>query len=319
MIGPIPTIGAAIAATYGLSKTGKSPKIRIKKRKISRPRVPIKRRSFKISAKSNPFNKLFDTILSPLKMLKKEDLKTLVPKLLPPGAKLINPHFPQKIRGAQLVDLDADGKNELIVTYRLDNQIMTSIFKKQNEQWSKTVEMSTSDYNEMNYLGFADINNDGRKELFIGWQTEQDTNDLDIYTWSEQEMSRLGRYHYNRLELIEQPKQKNSPTRVDLALWTPGYDGIYNIELLRWNGSELAVVDQVAPYYARNVVPYYVQKVKQMPYENDNWYFLADAYIKANMPHYTLEAVDTGLLFTGNPARKEKLISLRQTTINNFF
>jgi len=59
-------------------------------------------------------------------------------------------------------------------------------------------------------------------------------------------------------------------------------------------------------YFTQTVVPYYEQKVKEMPKAGFYWYYLADSQIKAGDKKSALKSIEKGLnVATGYPSKEE--------------
>ncbi len=274
----------------------------------------------------NPLKTLIDTFTSTLGNLTStipflnqdepmEDISTQIKKLLPAEAKVITPEYPQGIREVQLEDLDNDGHDEAVITYDMDGDMVTAIFKKTDDNWIKAAEVENMEYDKLHYLNFADVNGDGKPEMLVGCRTDKPLKDLHIFSWTDQNIQKVASEKYDRME-INNVRERDRNGIAELALWRPESDGGYAIDLVHLNGSEFAHSSDMTSYYYERVVPFYAQKVRELGVSAYHWYYFSDALIKAKMPRDALMAIDTGMSLEPSSSLKENFLSLRETSLN---
>ncbi len=322
MIIPSPLFIAIIAATLRFAGKSDLPKLP-KLKRLSSPRPRPQKVTVKLPNIPNPLEPLQTLVKNvvsstPLANLtgKKEDTAALIKQLLPDGSEILVSQFPPGGREIQLEDLDGDGENEAIVTYTADQEMVTSIYKKENTAWVRAAEIKNSGYDKIHYMNFVDINADGRKEVIIGWDTLESTKDLHIYSWGDQDVQRIARHTYNKLELLGGTKKNNKNSKPGIALWTLESNGVHSINVLNWNGSELAPISDSTPYYMNSVVPYYSQKIEQNPGSANNWYCLTDSLIKAKMMEDALMSINVGMSLNPDAVLRENFLALRKTIMS---
>ncbi len=290
------------------------------------PPVRPKRTATKRTPVANPLKTLIDTLTSTLGNLTSsipflnqdepmEDISAQIEKLLPVEAKIITPEYPQGIRKVQLEDLNNDGHDEAVVTYDLDGDMITAIFKKADDNWVKAAEVKNTGYNKLHYVHFADVNGDGKPEILVGWRTDRPLKDLHIFSWTDQDMQKVASEKYDRME-VNYVREREGNAIAELALWRPESDGGYAINLVHLNGSEFAHSNDVTSYYYERVVPFYAQKVRESGDSPYHWYYFSDSLVKAKMPKDALMAIDTGMSREPNSSLRENFLSLRETSLN---
>lgn len=241
------------------------------------------------------------------------DIITLLRKFLPADAKLVAAQYPLISTPIQAVDLDNDGQMEIILAYQWQGALYLLILKKYNNQWREFSRIKGPGYG-INYLVFADITGDGKKEILIGWQIGAIWSQLDIYSARNGKLEKIASKIYSRIELI--PSENHTPYGgTYIALWSHVTGEAYDIEVYGWKGNALAPAENVYPYYFRKVVLYYMQKVREMPGAAFYWYYLADAQIKARMPWAALYSIDRGRALHLEYPSKEDFLTLRKKAL----
>lgn len=240
----------------------------------------------------------------------KIDYNAVVNSFLPPGAKLIKPQYPENAREIQFADLDGDGRSELVTSYRTGDGIRTLVLKKDAVQWYKMAEISNPEFTEMHYRGSADIAGDGKPNLILGLVSGQQDRTLAAYSVSDGGSKKIFSKKYDKLELV---KTRGSSGRIKdaCALWHETAPGVFDIELVHWNGIDLEQLDNKR-YFAAKVLPYYIRKLRQDPNDTTSWYNLADAFLKTGDRARAEKAVKYGLEHDHDPMMRERLSELQR-------
>ncbi len=244
-----------------------------------------------------------------------EDYHSIVREFIPVDAEILTPEYPSNSKPILLADLDGDSKDELIVSYRLNDEILTTVLKKTDAAWHKVGEMSIPGYNEINYRGVESLSGEGMKQLLLGCTAKGKTPVIYGYEMFEDSIIQIFARNYRWLELVKPSKDERNDAGAQLAIWNETGNDTYEIELLRWNGLELEPQDDVSSYYGRSVVPYYIRKVQRNPNSPSNWYNLAQALVNAEAYRDAAMAIDVGMRMDVNKEYGEKFDTLR-TSIN---
>lgn len=228
-----------------------------------------------------------------------EKVSEIVNKFLPKGAQIINPNNPAGSKGIQSIDIDGDGKNEITALYKLsdDQKQAGLIVLKQaaDNSWNKIFEYKSEGFS-VNYFNFADITGDKKKDLLVGWSIGSTASGLDVFSFQNNQLKKIASDYYSKIDVEDMPdKDGKADGKNEIALWMHDTGEAYKIDVFRWDGTKLVPAVDVYPYYFKKVVPFYEQRVKEMPTAAFYWYYLADAQIKANDPSAALASIKTGL------------------------
>lgn len=238
----------------------------------------------------------------------KIDYRIIVNGFLPPGAKLIKPQYPEQAGEIQFVDLDGDGRSELIASYITGDGIRTLVLKKDEVQWYKMAEVSSPGYSSIHYRTCADISGEGKKDLLLGLVSNQQGRMLFAYSLSDGSSKKIFGRKYDKLEVIRRSPRVSGDA---VALWHEEAPGIYNIELIRWNGIDIEQLDKTR-YLGTRVLPYYIRKLRQDPSDITGWYNLAGTFMDAGDRVNAAKAIRYALEFDPDPAMRGRLMELRQ-------
>jgi len=238
----------------------------------------------------------------------KVDYKAIVGTFLPPGARLLKPQYPEGSNEIQFADLDGDGRSELVTSYKTSDGIKTLVLHKDEVQWYRMAEFSNPGFDKIHYRNSADIAGDGKQYLLLG--LESDMNARTLFAFSPHNGNKLFSKNYNMLELLTARGTARIPSRRAIALWNEEAPGVYNIDLVAWNGSELEKLDSTR-YLAKKVIPYYIRKVNQQPDNAAAWYNLADIMAKTGNRNYAETAIKIGLGKNPDSLLREKFSTLK--------
>lgn len=222
------------------------------------------------------------------------ELIKLVNKYLPEGAVLVSPASQKGVEAIQKVDLNQDGKDEVLATYKVGNnpgQVGAFLLMKNDQQWKKVWEENNFGY-ELDRACFMDLDADSRPEfLFASLVGVSAGNEMEILTWHNNTMIRQAASSYNKLEIVDrgQAQQKGKA----LALWQKDTGDAYRVELYHWDECLIPDLDLYPSYY-KEVVDYYQDRVKENPDAYIYWCYLADAQVKAGFPEAALKSIQRG-------------------------
>ncbi|MEW9051467.1 MAG: DL-endopeptidase inhibitor IseA family protein [Neobacillus sp.] len=223
-----------------------------------------------------------------------EDLLSIARRNLPKGTELSVPNGPVGTESVINVDLDDDGKDEVLVLYKStihQNQVGAFVLKESKNGWDKVFAKNGAGA-VISWASASDVTGDGRKEILLGWQQAASfDNTLEIFHWNEDKLASLKELNYNELEAI----QFDNDPKIRLAIWKRDMADVYKIDLLGWNGVALVTDRTYYPSYFKRVIAYYQKRTSEVPDAAYYWYYLADAYVKANQNELALEAIEKGL------------------------
>lgn len=241
----------------------------------------------------------------------REDYNAIVKSFIPGGAKLLTPQYPSNSRTIQFADLDGDSQDEMIASYKIDQEIRTILLKKQNDRWNKIGEISNSGYDTIHYRNLTDIAGIGRNQLLVGLSSTGKRSTLYGYSLESGSFQQMFAQNYHKLDVAKSQANRSVPSKTQLALWNEKEGEGYDVELLHWNRSQLEPVENTSTYYFRNVAPYYVKRIKQMPYNASHWYNLSDALVKAEAKKDALMAIEVGMALDKDSKFKDKFQELK--------
>lgn len=255
---------------------------------------------------------LTSTISQITKKTPQEDYAVVVRNFLPLEARLIKPQYPRDSGETLLADIDGDSQNELIATYKLnDTALRTMVLKKQKDEWTRVAEIVNPDFEDIHYRNIANLTGNGKYQLILGLASKGKTRTLHGYSIDAGGAKKLFSRNYHKLEALGLPWEKSSLSRTQFALWNESDDETYDIEIMGWDGIQLAAVDK-EKYYSKKVIPYYVNQVKQRPDNTSNWYQLADALTKAGAKKDAMTVIDSGIKRDRSSEYTEKFNALKR-------
>lgn len=239
----------------------------------------------------------------------KIDYNNIVNSFLPPGARVIKPQYPENAAAIQFADLDGDGRSELVTSYVTGDGISTLVLKKDEVQWYKAAEIKCPGYTGIHYRSSADITGEGRKDLILGLSAASKERTLFAFSVKEGDSKKIFSKTYGKIELLRGSGQSGAPKDA-VALWHEKSPGIYDIELVRWNGIDLEQLDRTR-YLAVKVLPYFIRRLRQDPHDTAGWYNLAETFLETGDRANAARAVKFGLEYGPDPEIKERLTELQ--------
>ncbi len=302
---PFPIIGVALASRILLSQKNKDQ---------NSPNNPYIGRPGFMAINRNPIEVFFKGLNRQLSNLfprqTHENFYAIIKNFVPEDAHILKPKYPLNSDIISLVDIDGDSRDELIVSYRLNDEIKTIILKKENNNWQKVSEISDSGYENVNFRKIIDFTGEGKKQILLGLSSKDKSPVLHCYSIDQDSINEIFNSNYHRLQVLKASNNDRNNSKSKLAIWEKAEDDTYNIRLLQWNGSQLEPAGGVSTYYSNNVVPYYLKKVKKEPNLPQNWYNLANSLAEAGMKRDALIACEFGMQYDSDNKFKDRFEAL---------
>lgn len=182
----------------------------------------------------------------------KQFLTKAIKKAMPAGAVLVTPIKSSTKETIHMVDIDGDHVDEAIVFYRneeFDREIYVLIFKKKNNSWVKTIHEQVGGY-QLHTLYFADINQDGRKDIALGTDStypgteilpENMTRELHIYTMKGHTLNSFFTKQYTDVVVDD----FNNDKVPDISLVTFNRSKNANVQLLQWRHKKIETISKL--------------------------------------------------------------------------
>ena len=231
----------------------------------------------------------------------------IVKKFLPQNSQIVDCGSTKEEDNILLKDLDNDGINEIITAYKLvgeDEKINILVLKKNRRNWIKTLDEKGEGFELASVLA-EDMDGDGQNEVLLNRRVGSIWVKLSIYKWNNNLLSKASNeeLYYSNLDIVDVPG-KNIKA---IATWTHDTGNAYIVDVLKWDGKTfISSKDLYANYFKKSVVPYYEQKVKEMPNYGYYWYYLGDAQMKAGDKEAALKSIEIGFnLNTGYPSKED--------------
>jgi len=195
-------------------------------------------------------------------------------------------------------DLDGDGVQEVVVGYKTkQNRVGIIVLKKEEDSFRKVWQKEDRYAYGLNDLLLADINNDGKDEIILGWLYGVSAGAaLEIITWQNGQFDSIYANGYHRLEVGD----FNQDGKLEMALWQKDTGEYYQINTYNWDGDRFVVANQSYSSYFTKAVDYYQQLAKNDGQSRLLDYYLADAYQKAANNLEALKFAQRGLAIEGS-------------------
>ncbi|HXG21295.1 MAG TPA: FG-GAP-like repeat-containing protein [Methylomirabilota bacterium] len=209
-------------------------------------------------------------------------------------AGIVQSFLPQEVelRTVESADLNGDQTPEIVASYQLPPEQVIIVLQQKDGHWEKVWEQKGPEEFTLS-VNVVDLTGDGRPELLLDWITSYMSggNDLDVYGWRDDTLKKLASIGYHKLDWLP-PKQGKRA----LAVWQKDTGLAFIVKTLRLGEHGWVNADEeYAEYFREAVMPYYQQEVKARPGARYNWYYLAEAQMKAQMPQEALQSIEKGL------------------------
>lgn len=135
-----------------------------------------------------------DLLMAPPRGNGDDALTVAIRKALPLKGRLSLPLHEKSLNAVRKADLDSDGNEEAIVTYKNDVDEQKVLLLRQSEGgWSEWLKLEVSSYETFDWIDTDDLDDDETPELLIGYKT-YDSNSLmlDIYKLSNPKLIQPG-------------------------------------------------------------------------------------------------------------------------------
>lgn len=222
----------------------------------------------------------------------KENRLQAVKSFLPKGSALYVPNEPVGSSSILEADFNNDGKNERVAFYKSNirsDQAGALVLEKENQDWKQFMNINGQGF-EISWGSAEDITGDGRPELLLGWKIGVSAGSvLDVYTWKGNRLQKIDQLNFHKVDVLNESGQPR------LAVWKRKMDDVYDIDVLKWERVAFKSDKDLKKSYYRTVANYYDQRTKEVPDASFYWYYLADAYLKADMPEAAQIALAKGL------------------------
>ncbi|WP_368490600.1 M56 family metallopeptidase [Clostridium sp. BJN0013] len=234
----------------------------------------------------------------------------IVKGFLPANSQIVTSGNTKEEDNVLLKDLDNDGQKEIITAYKLsgqpisaDEKINLLVLKRVGKKWFKALDESGQGF-KLDLVLTADMDGDGREEVLLSRRIGGTVGEIFVYQWNNNMLSKVSgeSLYYSKLDIVDVPGKNMK----DIAVWQHDTGDAYMIDILKWNGKTFVPEKVDCPnYFKQSVVPYYEQKVKEMPGAGFYWYYLAEAQLKSGDKKGALKSAEKGLkLDTGYPPKE---------------
>ncbi len=242
-----------------------------------------------------------------------EDKNAIVQSFLPPGASLITPSQPTGASAIQSIDINFDGINEMVVSYKhkgTPGEVGVMLLIQKDKDWEIQWRTEGLGY-DISYASFADMTGDTMPELLIGWTIGASAgNNLDVYQWRENTLEKIAGTAYHRLDVFTKNHDKHDK-QARLALWQKDTGEAYSVDVLKYDNGKLIPDPASYPQYFPWVVDYYKDRLLEMPNAAFYWYYIADAHLKSLQYEEALASIEKGLALPNGYPAKDKFEELK--------
>lgn len=258
------------------------------------------------------------------------NMEEVVLKLLPKEGKLITPKNPQGTNSVQRVDIDEDGKEEILATYRVNGvklEVIAALFKENDGVWEEQWRLSSPGY-EFDRIEFVNLTELKQMELIVGVDSTGgpiSARGAKIFTMEDGRPKEIYSTLYEDMEVIYSDKAGDRDNRDSLALWFkpgPFSSTVESYRLEKIDKEYLLLPDsQGNQYFIKNILPQYEVKMDMLDRIRDSWkyfYCYADIMLKSGEPGLALGAIENGLdrADSGGDRAKIKLLLLKAEAFN---
>lgn len=132
------------------------------------------------------------------------DLSETIHELLASGYEYASPTAGQNIQSVQIVDLDWDGRSEAVAFFRNpadEKPLKIMIFRSLDGAYEPVVTIESSG-TAIERVEYRDMNNDGKRELVVGWKIGPNVQNVAVYAVGY-EQTMLMQSNYTRYAIQE--------------------------------------------------------------------------------------------------------------------
>ncbi|QOR67797.1 hypothetical protein IM538_06585 [Cytobacillus suaedae] len=242
-----------------------------------------------------------------------EEKDAIVQSFLPPGASLITPSQPTGASAIQSIDINFDGTDEMVVSYKqkgTPGEVGVILLKKKDKDWEIHWRAEGLGY-DISYASVADLTGDAMPEILLGWTIGASAgNNLDIYQWKENKVEKIAGTAYHKLDVFSKKFDKQDK-RARLAVWQKDTGDAYSVDLLIYDNGKLVADPASYPQHFPWVVDYYKDRLTEMPDAAFYWYYRADAHLKSLQYDEALGAIEKGMVLPNGYPTKDKFEELK--------
>ncbi|CAM2854112.1 VCBS repeat-containing protein [Hathewaya histolytica] len=146
-------------------------------------------------------------ITKPSSYISKQKLDPIMSLLLKEGKTLTIAMGDSERKSIREVDLDNDGKNEIILLYKKDNNYYNNygvmILKQKDNVW-EVINNITFSCKNIDIVDYKDITGDGKPEILVGVNSsDKNNNTLFIYSYHRGFYETLGNFPYSNLQIYD--------------------------------------------------------------------------------------------------------------------
>lgn len=240
-----------------------------------------------------------------------DEYRSAVKRLLPAGSVLITPEYPKGSSDVLAIDINNDGEDELVVTFRdQDDSLKTVIIEKYGTDWVPAAQIDSGLSKGLHYRAVADLNGDGTKQLLLGVISDYGKRSLNGYSCAYGCAEKLFEADYEKFELVRNAG-RNRSKGYQIALWHSEEPDSWKIDLYRWDGAAL-VQEDIRDYYDRRVLPGCIMEVRHNPKSVPAWYRLADSLARAGYYEDAKDIIKYALGKSRSQDMQERFLALQQ-------
>ena len=173
------------------------------------------------------------------------ELREQLDSILAAGAEYAAPTSGTNIQSVQLTDLDGDGVEEAVAFFRNaddENPLKIYIFRAVGESYEQAALIESSG-TAIHSIRYVDMDNDGLREIIVGWRVSADIQALGVYSIRDYEPKLLMSSLYTRYEALD----FDGDLIQEIVLLRSDNQGDPVAELYDWEGEDLTVTVQDTP------------------------------------------------------------------------
>ena len=166
-------------------------------------------------------------------------LRIQIEAILADGAENAAPVSGSNIQSVQLTDLDGDGVEEAVAFFRKSSDerpLKIYIFRAVKDSYEQAAVIEGSG-TAIYSIRYVDMDNDGSKEILVGWRISAEFQALGVYSISDYEPTPLMFSLYNRYEVLDFDGDGLS----EIVLLRTDDNGTPIAEYYDWDGTALQV------------------------------------------------------------------------------